>query len=67
MDRLLEEKKLLEELLKEENKNKNMREPDNLDPQRKFIYNNSSKILTEDQEKLVDLGLNFSVTPHKFP
>ena len=65
LDRLLEEKKLLEELLREENKN--MRDPNILDPQRKFIYNNSSKILTEEQKKLLELGLNFSVTPNKFP
>ena len=65
LDRLLEEKKLLEELLREENKN--MRDPNILDPQRKFIYNNSSKILSKEQKILLELGLNFSVTPNKFP
>ena len=44
-----------------------MRDPNILDPQRKFIYNNSSKILTREQKKLLELGLNFSVTPNKFP
>ena len=44
-----------------------MREPTILDPKRKCIYNNSSKILTEEQKKFLKLGLNFSVTPNKFP
>ena len=36
-------------------------------PMRKFVYNNSSKKLTSDQEKLLELGLNFAITPRKFP
>ena len=34
---------------------------------RKIIYNNSRKKLTAEQEKLLELGLNFSITPNKFP
>jgi len=31
------------------------------------VHNNSSKALTAKQEKLLELGLNFAVTPKKFP
>jgi len=34
---------------------------------RRIIYNNSRKQLTADQEKLLELGLHFSITPNKFP
>ena len=34
---------------------------------KKIVHNNSSKKLTADQEKLLELGLNFSITPRKFP
>ena len=34
---------------------------------RKIIYNNSRKKLSAEQEKLLELGLNFSITPNKFP
>ena len=64
---LLEEKKLLSELLLEEEKNKTMNQPAVLNPAKKIIYNNSSKKLTTNQEKLLELGLNFAVTPKKFP
>ena len=33
----------------------------------KVVYNNSSKQLTEEQIELLSLGLNFGVTPKKFP
>ena len=36
-------------------------------PLKKIVYNNSSKALTAKQEKLLELGLNFAVTPKKFP
>ena len=67
LHKLLEEKKLLSELLLEEEKNKAMNQPAVLNPTKKIIYNNSSKKLTTNQEKLLELGLNFAVTPKKFP
>ena len=36
-------------------------------PIKKIVNNNSSKKLTSDQEKLLELGLNFAITPKKFP
>ena len=33
----------------------------------KVVYNNSSKKLTEEQLGLLSLGLNFGITPRKFP
>ena len=65
-DKLLEEKQLLKELLSEETKNKTMNS-DFLNPVRKIVYNNSTKKLSSDQEKLLELGLNFAITPRKFP
>ena len=53
---LLEEKRLLSELLLEEEKNKTMNQPAVLNPAKKIIYNNSSKKFTTNQEKLVELG-----------
>ena len=41
--------------------------PESQNPARKIIYNNSKKKLTSHQEKLLELGLNFAVTPKKFP
>jgi len=66
-DKLLEEKQLLKELLFEESKEKRMNHPDSQNPARKIVYNNSKKKLTTHQEKLLELGLNFAVTPKKFP
>jgi len=66
-DKLLEEKQLLKELLLEESKEKRMNHPDSQNPARKIVYNNSKKKLTTHQEKLLELGLNFAVTPKKFP
>ena len=34
---------------------------------RKVVYNNSSKKLTEEQLEVLALGLNFGITPKKFP
>ena len=65
-DILLEEKQLLKELLIEETKNKSVNS-DFLNLMRKIVDNNSSKKLTSNQEKLLELGLNFAVTPKKFP
>ena len=64
---LLEEKQLLSELILEKEKNKATNQPGVLNSVKKFIYNNSSKKLTTNQEKLLELGLNFAVTPKKFP
>jgi len=66
-DKLLEEKQLLKELLFEESKEKCMNHPDSQNPARKIVYNNSKKKLTTQKEKLLEFGLNFAVTPKKFP
>ena len=54
-----------------QDKNKSDKEanrmPENSSPLKKIVYNNSSKVLTAKQEKLLELGLNFAVTPKKFP
>ena len=34
---------------------------------KKVVYNNSSKKLSEEQIHLLSLGLNFGITPKKFP
>ena len=34
---------------------------------KKVVYNNSSKVLTEEQMELLALGLNFGLAPRKFP
>jgi hypothetical protein len=34
---------------------------------RRTVYNNSSKCLNDAQMKLLSLGLNFSITPNRFP
>ena len=34
---------------------------------KKVVYNNSSKVLTEEQLELLALGLNFGLAPRKFP
>ena len=41
----------------------------NLDPrcEKKVVYNNSSRKLTEKEIELLSLGLNFGLTPKKFP
>ena len=66
-DNLKAEKQLLKDLLLEESKNKGQNQSGDINPMRKIIYNNSRKKLTAEQEKLLELGLNFSITPNKFP
>jgi hypothetical protein len=66
-DNLKEEKQLLKDLLLEESKNKGQNQSGDINPMRKIIYNNSRKKLSAEQEKLLELGLNFSITPNKFP
>ena len=36
-------------------------------PKKKVVYNNSSKKLTEEQLDVLALGLNFGITPRRFP
>ena len=64
--KLLEPKHLLEELLLEVSKNKTVN-LDFLNPTRKIVHNNNNKKLLSDQEKLLELGLNFAIIPRKFP
>ena len=49
-----------------EKENKNVRK---LDPRcdKKLVYNNSSRKLTDKEIELLSLGLNFGLTPKKFP
>ena len=42
-------------------------ENENRNPMKKFVYNNSSKELSPKQQKILELGLNFAITPKKFP
>jgi hypothetical protein len=66
-DRLKEEKQLLKDLSLEENNNQRLNQHGDQNPTKKIVYNNSSRKLTAEQEKLLELGLNFSITPNKFP
>ena len=63
-DKLLEEKQLLKELLIEESESKSVNS-DFLNPVRNIVYNSSKKLMS-DQEKLVELGLNFAITLKNF-
>ena len=68
LDKLLEEKQMLKDLSLEEKNNVRIYQQAEENPtKKKIVYNNSSKKLTADQEKLFELGLNFSITPRKFP
>ena len=68
LDKLLEEKQMLKDLSLEEKNNARIYQQAEENPtKKKIVYNNSSKKLTADQEKLLELGLNFSITPRKFP
>ena len=42
-------------------------ENENRNPMKKVVYNNSSKELSPKQQKILELGLNFAITPKKFP
>jgi len=66
-DRLKKEKQLLKDLSQEEYNNQRLNQHGNQNPTKKIVYNNSSRKLTAEQEKLLELGLNFSITPNKFP
>ena len=68
LDKLLEEKQMLKDLSLEEKNNARIYQQAEENPtKKKIVYNNSSKKLTAHQEKLLELGLNFSITPRKFP
>ena len=54
-------------ILLEGNRNRTRNQPDVLNPLKKISYNDSSKKLTTSQEKLLELGLNFAVTPNTLP
>jgi hypothetical protein len=56
---------LKDHLLKEDNNN-HLNHGDK-NPVKKIVYNNRSKQLSAKHEKLLELGLNFSITPNKFP
>ena len=61
-------KQMLKDLSLEEKNNVRIYQQAEENPtKKKIVYNNSSKKLTADQEKLLELGLNFSITPRKFP
>ena len=60
--KLNSEKKLMEELL-QANEVKNLNEVGSNNLLKKVIYNNSSKILPSKQQKVLELGLNFAITP----
>ena len=68
---LLEEKKKLGELWrkKKEQVNKDNQTGKRLHSRcdKKVVYNNSSRVLTEKEIELLSLGLNFGMTPKKFP
>ena len=65
-DKLNAEKKMIEELF-EENKMKYAEENENANPMKKIFYNNSSKSISRRQQKVLELGLTFAITPKKFP
>ena len=58
-DKLKQEKKEEEKLQINAGKKSSMK--------KKVVYNNSSKQLTKEQLEVLSLGLNFGVTPKKFP
>ena len=68
---LLEEKKKLDELWrkKKEQVNKDHQKGKKLDSRcdKKVVYNSSSRVLSEKEIELLSLGLNFGMTPKKFP
>ena len=65
-DKLNAEKILFEELFRA-NEIKKIQEDVSTNPMKKVIYNNSSKLLSPKQQKVLELGLNFAITPKKFP
>ena len=65
-NKLNAEKKLMEELF-QANEVTNLNEVSRNKLSKKMIYNNSSKILASKQQKVLELGLNFAITPKRFP
>ena len=64
-EKLDEEKKILEQVF-EANVN-NETKGNNSSPLKTVVYNNSSKVLSPKQQRILELGLNFAITPKKFP
>ena len=60
-------KKKLEVLKKEKVQKEKKKEQFQPGVKKKVVYNNSSKKLSEEQINLLSLGLNFGITPKKFP
>ena len=56
----------MEELYKI-NEEKRIDENGTSNPLKKVVYNNSSKELSPKQHRVLELGLNFAITPKKFP
>jgi len=65
-NKLNAEKKLMEELF-QTNEVTNLNEVNSGNLSKKVIYNNSSKILSSKQQKVLELGLNFAITQKTFP
>ena len=65
-DRLNAEKTFTEELYKI-NEEKKIDENGTSNSLKKVVYNNSSKELSPKQHRVLELGLNFAITPKKFP
>ena len=64
-EKLDEEKKMMDQMFKANTKNKSS--GNNNSPLKTVVYNNSNKVLSEKQLRILELGLNFAITPKKFP
>ena len=64
-EKLDEEKKMMDQIFEANNKNKSS--GNNNSPLKTVVYNNSKKVLSEKQLRILELGLNFAITPKKFP
>ena len=66
---LLDEKAKLESERRNRKKEEKVKNIRKLDPrcEKKAVYNNSTRKLTEKEMELLSLGLNFGLTPKKFP
>ena len=64
-EKLDEEKKMMDQIFEANTKNKSS--GNNNSPLKTVVYNNSNKVLSEKQLRILELGLNFAITPKKFP
>ena len=64
-EKLDEEKNILEQVF-EANVN-NETKGNNSSPLKTVVNNNNSKVLSPKQQRILELGLNFAITPKKFP